>query len=110
MYCRKCGNVLPDSSKFCGKCGCEVYIPNISVNYGNSYQNVNNIQVSSTEVSQTNSIALEEKGDIPSIELMPVEEINQVSKNGIVLTIVFGTFFLAMMSMFILAVLNSNVI
>ena len=26
MYCRKCGNELPDDGKFCPKCGCEVEV------------------------------------------------------------------------------------
>lgn len=112
MYCRKCGNVLSDGSKFCGQCGCEVYIPNTSVNYSqvNSYQGMNIVPLASSEVNQTSSIVMEEKNNIPNIELMPIEEINRVSKNGVVLTVVFGTFFLAMIMIFVLAVMNSNII
>jgi len=110
MYCRKCGKALIDGTKFCGKCGCEVYIPDINIDYDNLSQEKKAVSLPSTDVSRVNSVVLGKVKNIPSIELTPVEEINRVSKNGIVLTIVFGVFSLAMIMIFVLATLNSNVI
>lgn len=30
MFCRKCGEQLPDDAKFCGKCGTKVELPSLN--------------------------------------------------------------------------------
>lgn len=109
MYCRKCGNALKDGSRFCGRCGCEVLVIAASGEY--NVIGVHNDEAS-TNVNPfpVNEIDSVEEVESLEVEVDPVEEINNVSKNNMVLGIVFFTFFLAMLLIFILASVNSNVI
>lgn len=41
MYCPKCGNNLPDTARFCGKCGYQLNESRIQENWNNKNTKVN---------------------------------------------------------------------
>ncbi len=90
MYCRRCGNKLAESIKYCNRCGAEVLNRNIQ----------NTPTQSIVESINSNEFYYEE----------PTDEIINIEKNRIALEIVFLTITIAIAIILILSKLTSNII